>query len=188
MGQLAFVLAPMLLAAGVASAAAPHRCAEVADPAERLRCYDGQFPPEPASVDPSAPVPTDSHSANTAGGLPKTTTDRRPADTAAADSPELRNAEHTTPPDAEPHEEGSWLGGLFDWREPVRIESSIKAMHRRDTQNMVFLLDNEQIWLQDAPRALPFRRGDKVTITSGTIGGYFMTAQNGTRTRVRRIR
>jgi hypothetical protein len=78
--------------------------------------------------------------------------------------------------------------GLFDQPERVNERSTIAAIHRRDSQNMIFLLDNEQIWLQDSARALPFRVGDAVTIKNGTFGGFFLTSDSGTKTRVRRIK
>ncbi len=81
------------------------------------------------------------------------------------------------------------FAALFSRREPVLAESTIVALRRRESQNLIFLLANDQIWLQDAPRATdPFRQGDRITIRSGKIGGYFMTSENGTSTRVRRIK
>ena len=53
---------------------------------------------------------------------------------------------------------------------------------------MVFLLDNDEIWLQVEPRDLPFHEGDTVTIKNGFFGGYFMRTENRVSTRVSRIR
>ena len=51
----------------------------------------------------------------------------------------------------------------------------------------VFKLENGQIWMQSSPRDLPFKEGDRVTIKSGTIGGYILRSESGTSTRVQRI-
>ena len=88
----------------------------------------------------------------------------------------------------EKDERESWSHGLFAKSARVHEQSTITAIRRRESQNMVFLLANEQIWLQDSQRLLPFRVGDAVTITNGTVGGYFLTSDGGTKTRVRRIK
>jgi hypothetical protein len=76
---------------------------------------------------------------------------------------------------------------MFD-RETVEVTATIKEVIDRDRKKMVFLLDNDQIWLQASPRNLPIRQNDRVTIKSGFIGGYILRNEKGTSTRVERIR
>jgi hypothetical protein len=76
---------------------------------------------------------------------------------------------------------------MFD-RESIEITATIKEVIDKDRKKMVFLLDNDQIWLQTSPRNLPIRQNDKVTIKSGFIGGYILRNEKGTSTRVERIR
>ena len=52
---------------------------------------------------------------------------------------------------------------------------------------MVFRLANEQIWMQSSPRRLPIHKGDEVTISPGTVGGFIMRTERGVATRVQRI-
>jgi hypothetical protein len=78
--------------------------------------------------------------------------------------------------------------GLFSASENLVINSKLTSIRDRDKQKMVFRLENEQIWLQDSPRSLPFREGDDVTIKSATIGGYILSNNKGVSTRVRRIK
>lgn len=156
-----------------ASAAEPERCAALPTAAERIVCYDRQFPPEsPSSPIANSPSAVDTMSSERDGT--RSETDAAPIDVAAS-----RKAETAT---------GSRMRRLFDWPPRVREQSTIKAIRRRDGQNSAFLLENDQIWLQDSERPLPFRVGDEVTIQSGTFGGYFLTSDRGTKTRVRRIR
>ena len=77
---------------------------------------------------------------------------------------------------------------MLDWKAKVDFTSTLKAVRVGDQQKMVFLLANDEVWLQNSPRQLPFEKGDEVRIKSGTIGGYIMRNTNGTSTRVRRIK
>lgn len=77
--------------------------------------------------------------------------------------------------------------GIFDADENVDFAATIAALRRGDQQRMVFRLDNGQIWMQNAPRDLPFSEGDRVTVKSARLGGYIMRSAGGTSTRVRRI-
>ncbi len=52
----------------------------------------------------------------------------------------------------------------------------------------MFLLENDQIWLQEAPRSLPFDEGDEVRVKSAKLGGYMLSNERGVSTRVRRIK
>ena len=52
---------------------------------------------------------------------------------------------------------------------------------------MLFRLENGQIWMQIAPRDVPIRTLDRVTIKRGLAGGYLMRNEAGSSTRVSRI-
>lgn len=89
-------------------------------------------------------------------------------------------------PDADSSQRQSG-GGLFDSKEKVEFTALVQELRKRDKQKMVFLLDNGQMWIQSSPRNLPFKKGDKVTIKSGLIGGYILRNERGVSTRVSRI-
>ena len=78
---------------------------------------------------------------------------------------------------------------MFDRDAKIDLTSTIKAMRRDDQQQMVFMLENDEIWLQDTARALDVREGDTITIkNSRFFGGYILSTETGISTRVRRIR
>lgn len=157
-------------------AAEQERCSALPTAAERIVCYDRQFPPD------ATPATTrDMHAVSPS----------EPVAEIPSQSPQVQSAsvESQAPPPSSPADDREFgLPHSFDAAKRVPQESTIKAIHRRDQQAMIFLLANEQIWLQDSERALPFRVGDAVTIKSGTFGGYFLTNDDGTKTRVRRIK
>ena len=86
----------------------------------------------------------------------------------------------------EPPAEGS--RPIFGRKEKVDFTSTLTAIRRGDQQAMMFLLANQQVWMQNAPRDLPFKEGEEIRIKSGTVGGYIMRNDNGTSTRVKRVR
>ena len=77
--------------------------------------------------------------------------------------------------------------GLFAKPTEASLQSRVKTVRQRDKQKMVFLLENDQIWMQSTPRNLPIHMGDIVTIKNTRFGGYMMTTDRGTSTRVKRI-
>lgn len=162
---MTYLLYALLMFSGLVYGGQGSDCSQIENAAERLACFDQQFPESitphpktetevmdaPASVStqlPSAPSPT------------KTSTDTLPQ------KPK----------------------GVFSKPDAVHITARVKAIRSRDKQKMVFLLDNEQVWLQVSPRNLPIREGDEVSIKSGTIGGFILRTDSGTSTRVRRIK
>ncbi len=170
--SLLMACAPLVACAGQA-ADTPAQCAHLTTAAERIVCYDKLFPPSPGSqsaAEAQAPVVSTSPNSSPAS--------------AASQPPPAPIASTETDDQAG---EG-WSLGLFDRAPPYVAESSIKAIYRRENQPMAFLLANEQIWLQDSQRQLPIREGDAVTIKNGTFGGYFLTTEGGTKTRVRRVK
>lgn len=164
------LLTAWLLACGSAFASAdPERCSALPTPEERIVCYDKQFPPDREAATPDAPA---------APSAPETADQPIAAQSAPVES--------HAPAAAPPSDDDAYPSHRSFERVPV--ESTIVAIHRRDHQSMIFLLANEQVWLQDSERGLPIRVGDVVTIKSGTFGGYFLTNDGGTKTRVRRIK
>ncbi|XOV82855.1 MAG: hypothetical protein ACFHXK_18600 [bacterium] len=142
-------------------------CSLIDDPTERLRCFDRQFPADSIASEPPATSPPH----DTAGAVEQSsdnTLPLEPGTTTATAAPSSR--------------------GLFSEKEPFLITSRLESVRDRDKQKMVFRLENDQIWLQDSPRSLPFREGDEVTIRSATIGGYILSNHKGVSTRVRQIK
>ena len=165
------VLLVLSMMSATAAHAAEQKCSALPTANERIVCYDRQFPPDP----------------------PHTSTIAHPAQIADPDAERVSQAPSAVSQSNEPvapHETAALTPaphGMFDRAEPVSERSTIKALHRRDGQNTVFVLANDQIWRQDSARSLSFRVGDSVTVRSGTFGGYFLTNETGTNTRVRRI-
>ena len=76
---------------------------------------------------------------------------------------------------------------LFDWEGAEPFISKIKKIRSREKQRMVFLLENDHVWIQIEPRPQPFREGEQVSIKAGLMGGFNMRSESGAFTRVRRI-
>ena len=76
---------------------------------------------------------------------------------------------------------------LFDWEGAEPFISRIKKIRSRKKQRMVFLLENDQVWIQIEPRAQPFREGEQVSIKADLMEGFNMRSESGAYTRVRRI-
>lgn len=79
-------------------------------------------------------------------------------------------------------------GPIFAKDPRVELTTTITAIRRGDQQKLVFLLGNDEVWMQATPRRTPFREGDTVTIKNAFLGGYFMRTASGASTRVSRIR
>ncbi len=82
---------------------------------------------------------------------------------------------------------GKRMKSLFDWDDAKPFISKIKKIRSREKQRMVFLLENDQIWIQTEPRPQPFREGEEVSIKTGLMGGFNMRSKSGAYSRVRRI-
>lgn len=143
-------------------------CSEIADATERLACFDRTFPGDSRSVVPQPKV----DSIRTIPVVPQGSVE------AEATSANTR-VEQTTAPSK---------GGMFSKKAQVNISSRLKSVRDQDKQKMIFLLENDQIWIQDSPRSLPFAKGQEVTVKSGTVGGYSLSNEEGLATRVRRIK
>ena len=194
MYPLVIVLLSLLFTGKTVSA---DSCASIEDRAKRLECYDLLFPPDEASnaegeIEEEA-VPL-TRAASTPPRSPPPPPPPPVTEPAETPSSPPEQAEVSTAIQAEKSaksesEIGWGMDSFFNRRDAEVIESTISALRRRETQNMIFLLANDQVWLQAVPRSIDtFHTGDRVTIKSGTLGGFFMTSADGTITRVRRIK
>ncbi len=190
MYPLVIALLSLLFAGKTVSA---DSCASIDDRAERLECYDQLFPPD-AKADTGVGAASELDEETVSAPRTTSTIPAPVQEPAAQSSPPPEQVTTSTATQVEKStrseaDRGWGMDSFFNRRDPEVIESSIAALRRRETQNMIFLLANDQVWLQDVPRSIEtFQTGDKVTIKSGTLGGYFMTSANGATTRVRRIK
>lgn len=180
--------------------AEPVDCAKLEDPDARLACYDEHFLPEQPAAVPEAPpekAPANAESPPVSEATPEPPPAPAPLSETQPDTERvviderpvqlMEEPGELSSPGATPPSEAISRGGLFS--DPkVDLTTKISAIRRGDKQKMVFLLANEQIWMQSSPRPLPFQEGDTVTIENATFGGYFMRTPQGTATRVRRIK
>jgi hypothetical protein len=179
-------------------------CSSIKDRNDRLACFDRLFPiapetPKQQAPSTDGPQPTQTAAPATPAQLPATpekppisssegvpVTAQSPNAPAITETPAVAKTDKT--------KKLSFTKNIlrktkrmFD-RETVEVTATIKEVIDRDRKKMVFLLDNDQIWLQASPRNLPIRQNDRVTIKSGFIGGYILRNEKGTSTRVERIR
>ncbi len=174
----------VLTSAAVASE--PVDCSALEDPDERLACFDARFPAAEPVESPAVEAPV----SETAEAAEKDVISSDPTTTAPEAEVEASEAAATAateaaPPAAEVAEEKP---KTFFGDAKVDLTTTIRAIRTGDKQKMVFLLDNEEIWMQSSPRLLPFEEGDTVNIKNALLGGYFMRSTKGVSTRVKRIR
>jgi hypothetical protein len=158
-------------------------CIKIENARERLECFDRMYPRDGAPV-----LETEAVTAEDSVLSPTPKADAPPTSAPAAAPAAAAGAAAVVPqtaPESAPAEPEK--AGLFDLDEAVDLTSTIKAVRKRESQKMVFQLENDQIWLQSSPRSLPIYVGDVVTIKNGFIGGYIMRNEKGTSTRVQRI-
>ena len=171
-----FVLSLMLWTVNAAHAQSAPDCSDIRDAKERLACFDKQFPAEQAiestPIEPKVAAPATPEPVNPP---------------VADSSPQASSAPQVVEADRDDDSFGRRLGGFFSKPTAVSVQSRVKTVRVRDKQKMVFLLENDQIWIQSTPRNLPISVGDIVTIKNTRFGGYMMATENGTSTRVNRI-
>ena len=97
------------------------------------------------------------------------------------------NEESVSTDEKPPQGPGNRMKSLFDWDDAKPFISKIKKIRSREKQRMVFLLENDQVWIQTEPRPQPFREGEEVSIKTGLMGGFNMRSKSGAYSRVRRI-
>ena len=180
---IAVVTMPLLAQQSAAAEQGEPLCAEIENARERLACYDRAYGSDTV---PQPKIRTEVIAPRTLGQAPNARPPAADAGGAAADAvvddataPTARKGTAAPP--------GQRSRGMFDRDEKVEFTAKVKALRAKDEQRMVFLLDNEQIWMQTAPRFVPIKEGDTVTIKSGTIGGFIMRSENDASTRVQRI-
>jgi len=73
--------------------------------------------------------------------------------------------------------------------ESEKLTAKITALHEARSGELVFTLDNDQVWMQAAPQSnLRFVVGDAVQLEYGALGSLWLTADHHRKTKVRRIR
>ena len=73
--------------------------------------------------------------------------------------------------------------------EPAQMVAHVASVIRRPGGMFGFELDNGQLWVQTQKQYQPpANPGDQVTITSGSLGSFFLTYPSGIRSRVMRVR
>ena len=186
MKYLVFVLFFFSLSASGESA---EECAQMARTDDRLACFDQLFPSESDSKN-QTEILEEQVVAPTAVKMEGR---KKMADKGSMGSAEAKNSRDLllkNKKTAKPENndlKGFSLGKIFSRNTQHDITTTIKALKAGNSQKMVFLLENDEIWLQNAPRTLPFREGDTVTLKSGFFGGFIMRSEGGTSTRVQRV-
>jgi hypothetical protein len=159
-------------------------CAKLVRTDDRLACFDKLFPSKTDKMIESETVQKKQPSADT-----RNVTDRSTREVTKTTQDELtRPDESKIDVEDERNSLGFSLSKIFNRDPGGDFQSRITELKAGNSQKMVFLLENSQIWLQDSPRTLPFRVGDTVKIKKGLLGGYTMRSKSGTSTRVQRIR
>ncbi len=207
----------LLLLSFAASAEEVADCSEIANAVDRLSCFDQHFPrkdsapPVPENQTEVNPISDEASTGEPVSIPEESFPDTSQTAAAAAAAPQ----ESPVPPDtkqstaeaeaasvqpeslvvSEPKQSttdsapGTLKKGAIFGRDPrIELTTTITSIRRGDQQKMVFLLENDEVWMQATPRRMPFREGDTVTIKNASVGGYFMRTENGASTRVSRIR
>jgi hypothetical protein len=166
-------LAVLVSGTGVASANAADRtseallaCANEADDAQRLRCFDSvvaglrKAPAAPAATAPAASTPAAA----------------APEPTKVASTPETRfGARGDIKPDR--HEELN------------EIRGTVTALGAKPHGELLVTLDNGQVWGEiHVASKVRLKTGDAVRIERGALGSYTLVAPNGRSSKVSRIR
>ena len=68
------------------------------------------------------------------------------------------------------------------------LTSTIRAVREGSRGELIFTLDNDQVWRQDQPSAnITFSVGDAVRIEHGAMSSLWLAADHGRKTKVKRI-
>ena len=170
-------LLPVLISLGFGTplsgvAAEPsHPCSAIDDASQRLACYDAAFG-RPAGATTVAITPT-----------PALAPAATATATAAADPVAQQRAEF----------------GLSDAAKKARdpqqsaqaesITDTLAELGQRPTGELVFNLQNGQVWLQiEADTRTRVKAGDTVTIRKGALGSFLLVGPDRVSVRVRRVR
>lgn len=158
----------------VAVAQTDEACNQIEDAQERLECFDKQFPQTERNATPEP---------DSQRRTPVQETRKQEVEVERKENPQQEDPQQKTPPPSQ----SSDSGALFSRKNRLDMDSEIAEIRRGEQQRTIFRLTNNQIWMQQNPRDLPFRVGDSVNIKSGKVGGFMMRSEQGTSTRVRRI-
>lgn len=190
--------------AGVADGAAPaagdgpgspRDCAAIADPAQRLACFDRFYPkgaPAPLPIPAQATTGTATAPASVPTAAPGYGRDAVPAAMPAAGSTaavpntsdaealfglnaEVRRARGETPP--------------AERQAPQQIESSLASLASLGPGRLRLTLANGQVWdqVEAAPGFQP-QIGDPITVRQAAMGSYLLRGRVGAPIRARRVR
>jgi hypothetical protein len=172
----------------LASGESAEECAQMARTDDRLACFDQLFPSESDSKN-QTEILEEQVVAPTAVKMEgrEKMTDKGSMASAEANNSRDALLKNKKTPEADKEATGFSLKKIFTRDTQHDLTTTIKALKAGNSQKMVFLLANDEIWLQNVPRTLPFRKGDTVTLKSGLFGGFIMQSDSGTSTRVSRI-
>jgi hypothetical protein len=167
--------APVLLAlvCGVAASGAARSqtapenirvCSQLADPGERLRCYDAQLPPSPPAPAAASTAPAPAPAAAVPAPAPAA---------AATPPPAAKFGQEDLPQTARPKKTEA---------EQVLL-SNITGIREAGPNIYYISLANGQVWRQEGNHVtMFFRTGYDVRIERGWLGDYrFSTVQTGTK-------
>ncbi len=72
---------------------------------------------------------------------------------------------------------------------PAELRAAVTKITKKPYGELVLELDNGQIWEQpEIKKSFTIKAGENIRITQGAMGSYFLVADSGATTRVRRIR
>jgi hypothetical protein len=71
--------------------------------------------------------------------------------------------------------------------EPQSLSAKVTALAQRPYGQLVFTLDNGQVWVQQEAAESRIKIGDTITLKPGTFGSYFLASPSGRATRVKRV-
>ena len=74
------------------------------------------------------------------------------------------------------------------WVKDETLTGKIRALRQAPHGQLIFTLDNEQVWTQDEPSPnIRFSVGDAVRIEHGAMSSLWLVADHGRKTRVKRL-
>jgi hypothetical protein len=153
-------------------------CAEQADDARRLRCFDSvveglrRTPAPSAAPAAAAAVPAATVAATSSGTTP-----------AAPPKPVARPVS--------PEEEFGARGELKPGKNDAlsAISATVTALGKKPYGELVITLSNGQVWAEIAPNSkVKLKTGDTVKIEAGALGSFVLIAPNGRSSKVSRMR
>lgn len=181
-------------------------CQQIKHATDRLACYDGLYPPfeqpktppppetNPVVTAPSREVPPPSPSST----HPKERTSAQIHDRVDRTNPKAGGAtENPAPPPrptvtpTTPETEETFGYSVKPEKTTTKlkqISATVTAVNRKWPDNRyVYDLDNGQRWEQTKTQRTTIRKGDRITIKKGRLGGYLIANERGASARVTRV-